>query len=186
MRSDPAITHFLDAHAAGDPEAFEQLVAGVYDHLRLLARQQIRRSPAASLASCELVHEAFVKLAGGRWRERGHFFAAASRAMRHVLVDRARRRRRQRRGGGHRRVELELEGLAEPAPDDKLLALDAALEELESRNPRLVRVVECRFFAGLSEVDTAAALGVSESTVQRDWRAAKVLLAQAVRGEGAR
>ena len=185
MPSDPTITNFLEAHAAGDPAAFDQLVAGVYDHLRLLARQQIRRSPAASLVSCELVHEAFVKLAGGQWRERGHFFAAASRAMRHVLVDRARYRNRQRRGSDQHRVDFEIEKLADAAPDDELLALDEALERLESRNARLVRVVECRFFAGLSEPDTAEALGVSESTVQRDWRAAKVLLAKTMRGDEA-
>ncbi|MEM1205197.1 MAG: ECF-type sigma factor [Acidobacteriota bacterium] len=186
MPADPTITTYLEAHAAGDPAAFGQLVDVVYGHLRYLARRHIARAPHASLSSCALVHEAYLKLEGaGGWRERGHFFAAASRAMRHVLVDGARRRQRHRRGGGVQvRVDLEADLLLTEPPDAEMLALDAALHRLESRNPRLVRVVECRFFAGLSEPEAAEALELSLSTVQRDWRAARAWLARELGGPG--
>jgi RNA polymerase sigma factor (TIGR02999 family) len=182
MPADPRITGFLQAHAAGDPAAFDRMVEDVYDHLRHLARRQLGRGRRGTLDTSGLVHEAYLRFTaqGAKWNDRGHFFASASRAMRHVLVDAARRRARGKRGGDVERVEFDPERLAAPERCDDLLALDAALIRLAERNARLAQVVECRAFAGLSEAETAEALGVSLRTVQRDFRAARVWLATAL------
>jgi RNA polymerase sigma factor (TIGR02999 family) len=174
------VTRLLIAWHQGDPAALDALVTLLYDELRSLARAQVRRGgPEQSLGATGLVHEVYLKLVDHsrlEVRDRGHFFALAARAMRQVLVDRARRRSAGKRGG---------EAVVEPADDDipaprepteDLLALDEALARLEGLDPRLVRLVEMRFFAGLSVEDTAEALDISPRTVKRDWQKARAVL----------
>lgn len=174
------ITELLHAHAAGDAAALEQLLPLVYGELRRIARGRLRRErPGHTLAPTELVHEAFLKLvpfARVDWRGRAHFFAIASRAMRNVLVDHAVRRGAAKRGGGAQAITL---GDAAGAPEqslDDLIALGEALERLERLDARQARVVECRFFGGLSLDETAEALGISAATVSRDWTFARAWL----------
>jgi RNA polymerase sigma factor (TIGR02999 family) len=175
------ITDLLLAHSGGDGEAFSRLVPLVYDDLRRIARKSLRRSSGArTIDTTGLVHEAYLKLVDqtrARYRDRSHFFAVAARAMRQILVDEARRRTAGKRGGGVTPVSLEEErhgGV--PSDADWLLSLEEALQSLARLDPRLPRIVECRFFAGLSEEETADALGVSTRTVQRDWMRAKAWL----------
>ncbi len=150
----------------------------LYDELHALAHRQVRRSrPGATLSTTALLHEAYLKLAGvDRIAERQHFFALAARAMRQVLVDHARERAALKRGGGQVVVTLGDEVPAVAAEASELLALDSALAGLQAVDERLARVVELRFFAGLSVEETAAALGTSTATVKRDWRAARAFL----------
>jgi len=174
------ITQLLIAHREGDRDAFDRLVPLVYADLSRIARGQLARHRRhATLDTCAVVHEAYLKLvaqAGVQWEGRRHFFAVASRAMRQVIVDRARRRSAAKRGGGL--PPLPLDAVEIPVDDSAatLLALNRALEGLEKLDERLVRVVECRFFAGLTEEETAEALEVSVRTVQRDWRKARAWL----------
>lgn len=173
------ITELLHAHAAGDAAALEQLLPLVYGELRRIARGRLRREqPGHTLAPTELVHEAFLKLvplARVDWHDRTHFFAIASRAMRNVLIDHAVRRGAAKRGGGARPITLS-EGAGTPEPLDELIALGEALERLERLDARQARVVECRFFGGLSLDETAEALGISAATVSRDWAFARAWL----------
>ena len=161
----------------------QELIPIVYDELKRMARSHRRASDAsATLSTTELVHEAFLRLGGldSTWEGRPHFFGAASRAMRQVLVDFARRRGAVKRGGDLQRVSL---GDGEAALDielDEILALDAALNELDTIDPRLRQVVELRFFAGLPEADIARILGVSARTVVRDWLKARMILLRAL------
>lgn len=175
------ITDLLLAHSRGDGEAFSRLVPLVYDDLRRIARRSLRRSwGERTIDTTGLVHEAYLKLVDqtrAGYRDRSHFFAVAARAMRQILVDEARRRSAGKRGGGVTSITLEEErhgGISTDA--DWLLSLEEALESLARLDPRLPRIVECRFFAGLSEEETAEALGVSTRTVQRDWMRAKAWL----------
>jgi RNA polymerase sigma factor (TIGR02999 family) len=178
MQSD--ITALLHAHAAGDPAALDQLLPRVYDELRRIARNRLRRERAAhTLAATDLVHEAFLKLVPVErvdWRSRAHFFAIASRAMRNVLVDHAVRRRAAKRGGGAEAVTIEEADGASEQPLDDLIALSSALNRLEQLDPRQAQVVECRFFGGLSLDETAEALKISAATVSRDWTFARAWL----------
>ena len=169
----------------GDPAALDRLLPIVYDELRAAARRALGREHAGAghtLHATELVHEAFFKLAGGAgmagidWQGRAHFFAIAARAMRQVLVEYARRRLADKRGGGAVHVTLGAADAAVPTDGEELLALDEALERLGATQPRLRALVEHRYFAGLSERETAAVLGVSERTVQRDWARARAWL----------
>jgi RNA polymerase sigma factor (TIGR02999 family) len=172
------ITDLLVAHQQGAPDAFDDLVRLVYDDLRRLARAQRRRLPGEMLDTTELVHEAYVRLVDRtptRWRNRGHFWAVSALAMRQILVDHARRRQRQKRGGGVPHAVLDVQDAA-AHESARLLDLDLALQRLAAVSPRLVRVVECRYFAGLSEEETAEALGVSLRTAQRDWLKARAWL----------
>jgi RNA polymerase sigma factor (TIGR02999 family) len=173
-------TELLRAHASGDPTAFDRLFPAVYDELRRMARGRLRRERADhTLGATELVHEAFfrlVKLDRIDWRSRAHFLAIASQAMRNVLLDHAVQRGARKRGSGARPVTLDrLEIAAEVRPEE-LLALCEALERLERLEPRQARVVECRFFGGLSLEETAVALSVSPATVSRDWTIARAWL----------
>lgn len=158
----------------------DPLVPLVYNELRRLARRhRSDRRPGETLTTTGLVHEAYLKLEGqcpSAWRNRGHFFATAARAMRHILIDHAKSRHRQKRGGGHVHVTLDERRFAVEDEAEQLLLLEDALERLGAQEARLTRVVECRFFAGLSEQETALALGVSERTVQRDWARARAWL----------
>lgn len=173
------LTALLEAHARGDGAALGRVFEVVYGELRRLARSQRRRDRSATLQTTALVHEAFLKLQGGEagaGRHRGQFLAVAARAMRHILVDHARSVMREKRGGGAARVELEDGAAAVERDAEQVLAVNQALERLEAIEPRLVRIVECRHFVGLSETETADAVGVSLRTVQRDWRAASLWL----------
>ena len=151
----------------------------VYDELKRLAHRQLRLLDAnATLSTTELVHEAFLKLHrdDADWDSRAHFFGAAARAMRQILVDFARRRQAIKRGGPWRIVTLDDAAGSLHVESENLLALDAALERLDTADPRLRQVVELRFFGGLSEKDVARILEVSTRTVERDWLKARLFL----------
>ncbi|MEO0559219.1 MAG: sigma-70 family RNA polymerase sigma factor [Bacteroidota bacterium] len=171
----------LDALQRGDEAAFDQLMPVVYDELRQLA-QSVRRGPSMeTLNTTALVHEAYLKLANHAsptFEGRSHFLGVAAKAMRHVLVDHARRRSASKRGGDLARVDLSetLVGGADTAPDNHVIALDRVLDQLASQDPRKARVVECRFFGEMSVDETAAALGISRATVNRDWQFAQAWL----------
>jgi len=174
------VTRLLRAYEAGDRLAFDQLVPLVYEEMRRVARAQIHRGAGpAVFETTSLVHEAYLKLAEAEQlsaADRRHLMAIAASAMRQVLVDRARARLTAKRGGGRAPIPLhEIDVAAEPAPE-YLLDLDRALDVLRRRDERLAKVVECRFFAGLSDEDTADALGLSLRTAQRDWMRARAWL----------
>lgn len=180
-RPGPAeVTMLLDAAAAGDQRASEELLPLVYDELHRLAEHHMRREPAGhTLQPTALVHEAYMRLVGGgdvKWDNRGHFFGAAARAMRRILVERARHRNRIKRGGGRQRVELTDDAMAVEPPTTDLLNLDVALDALEAYDKRKAEVVMLRYFAGLSIEQTAAALGLSAGTVKNDWTFARAWL----------
>lgn len=187
------VTSLLAAARQGDESATPRLMALVYDELRLMARRQLRRRrPGQTITTTALVHEAYLRLVdheSASWRDRSHFFAVAALAMRHVLVDSARRRLAKKRGGEDVRVPLEDLRGGEQEPDAEaraveLLAMDRALTSLAALNERLSQLVELRFFAGLTEEETAEVLGTSERTVRRDWRKARAFLFQALGGGG--
>jgi RNA polymerase sigma factor (TIGR02999 family) len=178
------ITALLVAHRHGRPDAFDKLVSLVYPELRQVARRQLRPwRPGLTLDTGAVVHEAYLKLVDQtkvEWQDRGHFFAIAARVMRHVIVDYARKRHAQKRGGGS--VALTEREVAIEAQAEELVGLNELLERLGAESPRLLQVVECRFFAGYSETETAEALGVSARTVERDWLRARVWLRAAMAG----
>ena len=175
------ITRLLRRWGEGDPEAFDRLVPIVYDRLRQLARQRLRSDPGATLDTTGLVHEAYLKLADAPradLRDRGHFLALASRVMRNLLADHARARRAAKRGGGSAPLSLVEEAAWMPDVDlDAVAALDAALVRLEALDARQSRIIEQRYFGGLSLEETAEALGLSLATVKRDLRSARAWLA---------
>lgn len=180
--SAPDVTEALAALRHGADGARDRLVVAVYDELRELARAHLRRESAQTLVTTELVHEAYEKVLGPdpAFEGRGHFFGAAARAMRQILVDRARRRNRVKRGGGERPLALDEVGEVAAAPGVDLLDLDAALDRLAALDARQAAVVECRYFGGLSFEETASALGVSVATAKRDWRRARAWLHRAL------
>jgi RNA polymerase sigma factor (TIGR02999 family) len=169
---------------SGSRESLDRLVPTLYEQLRAIAHRQLARRPAGgTLDTTGLVHEAYLRVAGRSdedWRDRARFLALASLAMRHVLVDRARARTRLKRGGPHGAVTLEEDRIVVDDRSEALLQLDEALTWLAELEPRLARVVECRFFGGLSEEEIAEALGVTVRTVQRDWAKARMLLRRAL------
>ncbi len=181
------VTRLLGQCASGDHSAFERLVPLVYDDLRGIAHRRLRREREGhTLSTTALVHEAFLHLvdqATATWQDRAHFFAVASKVIRQVLIDYARSRGARKRGGGaiHIPLQDDLSG-TEPGTVE-LLALDEALTALARYDPRLEQVVECRFFGGMSVRDTAAALDVSERTVERDWARAKAHLYRTLAAE---
>jgi RNA polymerase sigma factor (TIGR02999 family) len=149
----------------------------VYTELRKLASARLAGDPGCTLQPTALVHEAWLRLGGERqWHDRTHFFAAAAEAMRHILIDRARRRQTQRHGGGCQRAELEIAGIASETDDERLLALNEAIDALSVHDPAKADLVKLRYFAGLSLADAAHALGISEPTAKRWWRYARVWL----------
>lgn len=179
------VTRILSAIEQGDLHAAEQLLPLVYDELRKLAvLQLVRDRPGETLSPTALVHEAYVRLVEPvnerRYHDRGHFFAAAATAMRHIRIDNARRKKAQKHGGHAQR--LELDDVASPIPDDELLALDEALKQLAVLDARKAQLVELRFFAGLTNDQAAAVLGISPTTADRDWAFARAWLRDAVRG----
>jgi len=178
------VTRLLDAAAAGDRQAAAALLPLVYDELRKLAAARMTaESPGHTLDGTALVHEAYLRLIGDQQFDgRGHFFAAAAEAMRRILVDAARRKSTVRRGGEQRRVPLdELHRLTD-SPDG-LIDLDNALTRFTAVEPRKAKLVELRFFAGMSVVEAAAALGVSAATAARWWEFARLWLFAELRGE---
>jgi len=178
--TDPrAITLLLEQCRGGDQGAFEQLIELVYSDLRRIAHRQLQRERSDhTLDTTALVHEAYLKLVprtDASWSDRAHFFAVASRVIRHVLIDYARRRRADKRHGGVR-IPLREDTAATPPRDVDLLVLEAALARLAHLDPRMEKIVECRFFGGMTVKETAEALDVSTSTVDRDWARARTYL----------
>jgi RNA polymerase sigma factor (TIGR02999 family) len=182
------VTQLLIAWREGDEEAPRELFVILYDELRSLARAQLRWPLQGSIAPTGLVHEAYLKLADRsrlHLRDRGHFLSLAARAMRQIVVDHARKRSAGKRGAAFSRRTLDEADIA--GADGRigdLVALDEALARLETLDPRLARLVEVRFFAGLSVKETADALGLSERTVKRDWQKARAFLYSELNVEG--
>ena len=180
----PREPHVDDAPQAEAPVALDRLMPLVYEELKRIARHHLRvNGTRATLCTTELVHEAFLKLAGSAetdWEGRAHFFGAASRAMRQVLVDFARRRAASKRGGGLERVSLGDGDVALEIELDEILAVDDALGQLEQVDSRLRTIVDLRFFGGLPESEIARMLGVSTRTVERDWLKARLVLLEAL------
>jgi RNA polymerase sigma factor (TIGR02999 family) len=183
-----AVTDLLQAWSRGQPGALDELVPMVYLELRRRAAAQLRREGRAhTLQPTALVHEVFIRLVGQtrlRFEDRAHFLAVCAGLMRRVLIDHARRRLRAKRGGTLCRVELDFEPEAPERRDLDLLAVDRALDELQALDPEQARLVELRFFAGLSTEEAAEALGVSSRTVKRDWRSARAWLLHRLTSEG--
>jgi RNA polymerase sigma factor (TIGR02999 family) len=182
------MTRLLDRWSAGDSEAFGELMEVTYARLRRIARRQARRERSGhTLQATAILHEAVLRLMdleGLSWNDRGHFYAVAAEMMRRTLVDYAREQNRLKRGGDARRVTLEeAESVASPDRPPDLEALDAALTRLAARDPRKVRIVELRFFVGLTGAEIARCLDLSTATVQREWRRAKTWLYAELGGE---
>jgi len=178
----PDVTRLLEQAAGGDGQAAAQILPLVYAELRELARRRMAAQPPDhTLQATALVHEAYLKLVGGRdvrWADRSHFFFAAAEAMRQILIDGARGRGRLKRGGGRTRSPLSVADLAAEQDGDQILAVDEALCRLEAQWPDVAAVVRLRFFAGLSVEETAGALDVSERTVHRQWTYGRAWLAR--------
>jgi RNA polymerase sigma factor (TIGR02999 family) len=178
-------TVLLAAVGKGDSNAADQLLDLVYDELRRLAAYKMaQEAPGQTLQPTALVHEAWLKLIGAgdrKFENRAHFFAVAAEAMRRILIDRARRRQTQRHGGQYERVELQEAGLAAPAEDEQLLAMDEALEKLSLEHPVQAQVVKLRYFGGMTNEETAQALDLSVSTVKNYWTFARAWLFDAIR-----
>src|ERR1051325_5505167 len=182
MATEPGrdVTQLLSALGAGDQRAAADLLPLVYEELRKLAQARIAREPAQTLQPTALVHEAYLRLVGdadrARWNGRGHFFGAAARAMRRIMVERARGQARLKRGGDRKRVELQDNAVATESGGDDLVALDAALERLELEDGRKAQVVILRYFAGLTGEETAAALDLSPAMIKKEWTVARAWL----------
>jgi RNA polymerase sigma factor (TIGR02999 family) len=176
------VSQLLEAWAEGDGKAQDRLIPLVYEELHRVARRAMAADRQVTLQPTALVHEAFLRLtdAAVQWNGRVHFFAVAARLMRRILVDEARRRKADKRGGGEALLPLD-EALIPVERADDLLALDDALAALSQLDERKARVVELRFFAGLTIEETAAALAVSHATVERDLKLAKAWLADALK-----
>jgi RNA polymerase sigma factor (TIGR02999 family) len=174
------VTRILSAIEAGDTHAADQLLPLVYDELRTLAAQKLAsEKPGQTLQATALVHEAYLRLVGDQhFENRGHFFAAAAEAMRRILVEKARRKKRMRHGGGMQKHHLGEHEPAIAAPVDAidLLALDDALQRLETAHPRRAQLVKLRYFAGFTLPEVAQMLGISQSTAEADWTYAKAWL----------
>lgn len=188
------VTRILSAVEQGDPHAAEQLLPLVYDELRKLAAQKLaQEKPGQTLQATALVHEAYLRLVAGDqrqpdgpakgWDSRGHFFAAAAEAMRRILVDQARRRHAAKRGGLQKRVEMPESRLAAPIPDDELLALHEALEELARIDSAAADLVRLRFFAGLKTTEAAEALGMPVRSAHDLWAYARSWLRRKTKGD---
>jgi RNA polymerase sigma factor (TIGR02999 family) len=183
MTSNPTV--LLRGAEQGDSRASDLLLNLVYDELRRLAAYKLGlEAPGQTLQPTALVHEVWLKLVGvgeQQFKNRAHFFAVAAEAMRRILIDRARRRKTHRHGGQYERVELEETGLAAPAEDDQLLAVNDALEKFSLENPIQAQVVKLRYFGGMTNEEIAQALGLSVSTVKTYWSFARAWLFDAIR-----
>lgn len=187
MEKHGEITTLLSQWSAGDEAAFHQLVELAYDDLRAIAHRRLIASGSPdTLATTALVHEAFLRLAGhagGSWEGRAQFFAFASRAMRHILVDHARRAHAEKRGGEAVRVPLQEITVAGTDDVTDVLGVNEALLRLSERHPRMAQVVELRFFGGMSVEETAEVLRTSVRTVEREWTRAKAYLLESLDAE---
>jgi RNA polymerase sigma factor (TIGR02999 family) len=175
------VTRILNAIDQGDPSAAEQLLPLVYDELRKLAAQRLTlEKPGQTLQATALVHEAYLRLVdvneAQRWNGRGHFFAAAAEAMRRILVEAARRKHADKRGGGRKRIPLDDADPNYCPRDEDILAIDEALTRLAEQDPQAARLIQLRFFAGLSLEEAAAEVGLSRSTAYEHWAYARVRL----------
>jgi RNA polymerase sigma factor (TIGR02999 family) len=175
------VTRILSAIERGDSSAAVQLLPLVYDELRKLASQKLaQEKPGQTLQATALVHEAYLRLVDpdevAHWNGRGHFFAAAAEAMRRILVEQARRKQAAKRGGQSRRISLDAANLGYHSTDDELLDIDEALTRLAAEDPRAARLIQLRYFAGLSIEEAAAMVGISRSTAYEHWSYAKVRL----------
>ena len=174
------VTQILSQLGQGDTSAADALLPTVYDELRRLAGAKLaNEKPGQTLQPTALVHEAYVKLVNreqGDWQSRRHFYAAASEAMRHILIDNARRKLRQKRGGGESRSRVPTELIEAPNPTEELLALNEALEQLEVEDSQKAELVKLRYFAGLSMEEAAETLGISRTTAHRYWTYARAWL----------
>jgi RNA polymerase sigma factor (TIGR02999 family) len=181
------ITRLLQRWSEGDPDAFPKLVSLAYDDLRAIAHRRLMTGGGGeTLATTALVHEVYLRLAGregGSWPSRAHFYAFASRAMRHILVDHARRAGAEKRGGDRVKIPME-EHLAAAGDRADVLGIDEAVDRLAERHPRMAQVVELRFFGGLSVNEVAQVLGASVRTVEREWTRARAYLLDLVDGNG--
>ncbi|HUP22354.1 MAG TPA: sigma-70 family RNA polymerase sigma factor [Thermoanaerobaculia bacterium] len=175
------VTQLLERLRSGDRTALDALLPLVYDELRRIARGQRQRlGSSLTVNTTALVHEAYLKLVKDRARhytDRSHFFAVAATAMRQLLIDEAKRHAAKKRGSGRRPISLDSVDVGVEVQAESLLELDRALDKLGQVSPRLLRVVECRFFGGLTETETASALAVTDRTVRRDWAKARAWLA---------
>ena len=182
------VTLILQAVGRGDKQASEELLPLVYEELRRLATMRMAREAAGhTLQPTALVHEAWVRLVadGSRtWENRAHFFGAASEAMRRILIDNARRKASAKRGGGRERLDIAEIELAATTPDEKVLLINEALEQLEKEHPERARVVVLKYFGGLTNKEVAQTLGVSERTVDRHWLCAKNWLFRRLHQQG--
>lgn len=180
MTAPSDVTQALVALSDGDRSALDRLLPLVYDQLRRMAERELRHERVDhTLSATALVHEAYLKLAQLdqiTWEGRAHFFGACARAMRRILISYARMKKAEKRGAGSEHVSVDNVMVAAGSRPQDLLALDEALEKLESLDERQARVVECRFFAGMGVGDTAEALGISPATVKRDWTLARAFL----------
>jgi RNA polymerase sigma factor (TIGR02999 family) len=176
------ITLILDAISRGESQASDKLLPLVYNELRSLATaRMLRESAGHTLQPTALVHEAWLRLVGDgdkNWKSRAYFFAAAAEAMRRILVEHARRKARLKHGGGQERLNIEELDVADSAPDEKILLVDEALEQLERSNPERARVVVMKFFGGMTNKEVADTLGIGERSVDRHWVCAKAWLFQ--------
>jgi RNA polymerase sigma factor (TIGR02999 family) len=176
------ITRVLSAIEHGDAGASSELLPLVYQELRrMAARKLAKERPGQTLQPTALVHEAYMRLVGGdstmtSWSSRKHFFVAAAEAMRRILVERARRKRRVKHGGKMTRIHVSPGDIAAPEADAHVLAIDELLEQMESQFPDKAALVKLRFFAGLTIIEAADALGISTATAQRHWRFARTWL----------
>jgi len=182
------ITLLLADWSKGNEFALEQLMPLVYDELRRMAKNYMRKQPSGhTFQTTELIHEAYLKLAGRseqQWQNRAHFFAVAATAMRHILVDYARSKRRDKRGGGRYRVTLADDAENSYGRSEEILALDEALRTLEQIDERRSRVVELKFFGGLTVDEITHVLKISPETVKRDWQFAKAWLLRELANAG--
>jgi len=181
------LTSILGRASEGDGKAAQELLPLVYEDLRKLAAQRMSRlAPGQTLQPTALVHEAWLRLVSAEertWQNQAHFFAAAAEAMRRVLIDNIRHRSRQKRGGGQQRLDIDGIELAAQTPDDTLLRINDALEQLEVVDAQKARVVVLKFFAGLTDQEAALSLGVTERTIERHWAYAKAWLMRAIGSE---
>jgi len=179
------VTQILSQIEQGDPAAAERLLPLVYDELRKLAAGKLaNEKPGHTLQATALVHEAYIRLVDTenvqRWDSRRHFFAAAAESMRRILIDNARRKQTQKRGGGWRQQEVE--AVTGTEPDEELIALDEALTKLAAEDPAKAKLVELRYFAGMTGEEAAEVLGISPTTADRHWAYARAWLQAEVRG----
>ena len=181
------VTQILSQIESGDPSAADQLLPLVYDELRKLAAAKlVRENPGQTLQATALVHEAYLRLVdvekAQQWNSRGHFFAAAAEAMRRILVEQARRKQTLKQGGQHKRCDADLDRLNHPETAGEVLAIDEALGKLACENQPVAKLVELRYFAGLTLDEAASASGISVRTAHRYWSYAKAWLHHEIAG----